>query len=444
MRPPEPPPSFTGAWLTRRVLGWALFDIASSTYIALVPTFFGLYFTTVVAGGQPSANAWWGVTAAASLLLAGILAPIVGAHADHSGRWLRAVVVATALCALAAMLLPLGAANGVLVAAAVFVVAQVGYTLATSIYDSLVVDVAAPGHRGRISALGWSLGMLGGVVAIGGALLTIRGVPPTAQVGHLDSLFVLGGVLFAVLAAPGLAGLRGLRAPIELPAGHAAGLAASVRAVGTTLRRWRAHLPALQVLVSFFLINDVLVTIQFFVVIVLSSQFGLAVDGLLRLALLYHLVAIPSTVAFGTLADRWGARPTVLAMCVALSGVILLLAFGRADWVPVAAVVQLGLVFASIQAVFRSLYASLVPPAQAAELFGFNAVAGRLSAALGPLIFGVAAAAFGSNTWALCLLFLPLSAGAWLLAAVDLTGRGATGGATPEAAGLSGHGRDGR
>jgi UMF1 family MFS transporter len=292
--------------------------------------------------------------------------------------------------------------------------------------------------------MGWAIGMLGGIVALGGALLAIRDVPPAAQVQHLGSLFVLAGLLFAVLAAPGLAGLRGLRGPMELPAGHAAGLAASVRAVGTTLRRWRAHLPALQVLVSFFLINDVLVTIQFFIVIVLSSRFGLAVDGLLWLALLYHLVAIPSTVAFGTLADRWGAKPTVLVMCAVLAGAILLLALGRADWVPVTAVALLGLVFASIQAVFRSLYASVVPPAQAAELFGFNAVAGRLSAALGPLIFGAAAAAFGSSTWALCLLFLPLAAGAWLLVAVDLTAHDATGGATPEVAGLRGRERDGR
>jgi len=64
-------------WLTRRVLGWALFDVASSTYVALVPVFFGLYFSSVIAGGKPSASAYWGVLAAASLVLAGILAPIV-------------------------------------------------------------------------------------------------------------------------------------------------------------------------------------------------------------------------------------------------------------------------------------------------------------------------------------------------------------------------------
>jgi UMF1 family MFS transporter len=424
-------PISASSWLNRRVLGWAMFDIASSTYIALVPTFFGLYFTTVVSGGRPSANAWWGVIAAASLLLAGILAPVAGAHADRSGRWLRVLVVTTALCALAAMLLPLAAGHGVLAAAAVFMAAQVGYTLATSLYDSLVVDVAPSGHRGRISGLGWALGMIGGIVALAGALATVGGLPAEAQVEHLDSLFVLGGALFAVLAVPGVAGLRGLRGSVRFPDDHAAGLAASVRAVGTTLRNWRAQRPALQVLVSFFLINDVLVTIQFFIAIVLSTRFGLSVEGVLWLALLYHLIAMPSTVAFGTLADRWGARPTVLVMCAVLAVAILLLAFGKADWVPVAAVVLLGLVFASIQAVFRSLYASVVPVEQAAELFGFNAVAGRLSAALGPLLFGVAAAVLGSNAWALCLLFLPLAGGAWLLAAADLAGHGAAAGATP-------------
>ena len=423
------------AWLTRRVLGWALFDVASSTYIALVPTFFGLYFAAVIARGEPSASAWWGVIAASSLLVAGIVAPIAGAYADRTARWFLVVVVMTASCVLATVLLSVAAAMGVLVAGAVFVVAQAGYTLATSVYDSLVVDVATPSHRGRISGLGWALGLLGGIVAIVVALIMLRGTAPAAQVRQLGSVFVVAGVLFAVLAVPGLAGLRGLRTSAAPLASHAVGLGASMRAVGTTLRRWREHLPALQALVSFFLINDVLVTIQFFIAIVLSARFCLAVEGLLWLALLYHLIAIPSTVLFGMLADRWGPKPTVLAMCAALSAAVLLLAFGHADWVPVTAVALLGLVFASIQSVFRSLYGSLVPVEQAAEMFGFNAVAGRLSAALGPLIFGVAATAFGSNTWALCLLLLPLAAGTWMLAAANLDSRGGAGEFARQAAG---------
>ena len=410
-------------WLTRRVLGWALFDVASSTYVALVPVFFGLYFSSVIAGGKPSASAYWGVLAAASLVLAGILAPIAGAFADRAARWFPVLVGATALCVLATVMLPFVATWGLVAAGAVFVLAQVGCTLATSLYDSLVVDVAAPSHRGRISGLGWALGLLGGIVAIAGAIVLMEGVAPAEQIERLGSVFVAAGVLFAVLAVPGITGLRGLRASSS-PARQADARISSLRVVATTLRGWRDHRQALRVLLSFFLINDVLVTIQFFIAIVLTARFGLAVEGLLWLSLLFHVIAIPSTLLFGMLADRWGQRRTVVTLSAGLAGAIVLLAFGRADWAPVAAVVLLGLVYASIQAVFRSLYASLVPTGKAAELFGFNAVAGRLSAALGPLVFGAAAAAFGSPTWALCLLLLPLAAGVGLLLSAVLPADG--------------------
>ena len=412
--------STTPPWLTRRVLGWALYDVASSTYIALVPTFFGLYFVSQVARAAPGAAGTWGAVAAVSLVIAGMLAPMVGAYTDRTARWLGALAIATAGCVAATLLLSQTARTGVLAAACIFIVAQVGYTLATSLYDSFVVDVAGPACRGRVSSVGWALGLVGGMAAIGLALFLMSGVPAESQVQRLGALFVLAGVMYALVAVPGLAGLRGLRRPPAAGAHTGAAVAGSLRAVYSTLRSWRLHRTAFQLLLSFFLINDVLVTLQFFIAIVLNVRFGLSVEGLLWLALLFHAIAVPSTVLCGHLADEWGARPAMAAMCAALAGAILLLAFGQAQWSPIAAVMLLGLVFGAIQAVFRALYASLVSADKVAELFGFNSIAGRLSAAVGPLIFGVAATAFGSNTWGLCLLLIPLAAGVALLLAIRL------------------------
>ena len=70
-------------WLTRRVAAWALYDVASSSYIALVPTFFGLYYVTVVAADLPLATSRWGSVAALALVVAGLLAPFAGALADE-------------------------------------------------------------------------------------------------------------------------------------------------------------------------------------------------------------------------------------------------------------------------------------------------------------------------------------------------------------------------
>jgi UMF1 family MFS transporter len=398
-----------------------LYDVASSTYAALVPAFFGLYFVANAAAG-PSGSGYWGLAAAVSVILTGLLAPMTGAYADRTARWIGVLAAATALCVIGTLALPLAAAHGALTAAAAFVCAQVGYSLATSLYDSYVVDVAPARYRGRVSGFGWAVGLVGGMSAVLIAIWMMRGIPAGEQIGRLGAVFVMTGLIFGVLALPGVGGVRGLRVP-AVPPPRKGAIVDSARVVVSTLLTWRTHGPAVQVLVAFFLINDVLVTIQFFIVIVLTGRFGLTVEGMLWLSLLFSAIAFPATLLAGHAADQRGGRPVLVGMCLALGAAIALLAVGTGDWIPVTVIVLLGLVFAPIQANFRALYASLVPPDRAAEMFGFNVIAGRLAAAIGPLVFGAVAAWLGGNAVALGLLFLPLVAGVILLQTVDLSER---------------------
>jgi UMF1 family MFS transporter len=144
----------------------------------------------------------------------------------------------------------------------------------------------------------------------------------------------------------------------------------------------------------------------------MRARFGLTIEGLLWLVLLYHVLAAPATLAFGHAADRWGQRPTIYVLIAILGVALLLLAFGTWQATPVAVVALLGLVYGSVQAVCRSLFALLAAQEKTGELFGFNAIAGRLSAALGPLVFGAVAAATGSESAALASLVAFLLAAA--------------------------------
>ena len=410
----------TGRWLTRPVLAWALYDVASSAFAALVPTFFGLYFVVTIAGDLPGAQGRWGVIASLALVLAGALAPFVGAWADRRGRWLGLLAGATVLCVVATVSMSALGHGDVLRAASLFIAAQVGYTLAVAIYDSLVVRVAQPKHLGRVSGFGWTVGFAGGIIALLAALGLMHGVPADAQSVRLKDAFMVAGLLFAALAVPGLLGLRRLAAASagDRPAPGAA-RTAYLSVIGT-LRQWRRHREVFRFLVAYYLINDVLVTIVFFIAIILRARFGLGIEGLLWLALLYHVLASPATLAFGHAADRWGPRPVIYVQVAILGAALLLLAFGTSRIAPVVVVVLLGLVYGSVQAVCRSLFALLVPANQAAEMFGFNAIAGRLSAALGPLVFGAVAAASGSETAALVSLLAFLGAGAAVLGSLRM------------------------
>lgn len=181
----------------------------------------------------------------------------------------------------------------------------------------------------------------------------------------------------------------------------------TLAAVAATLRHWRRQRDVFRILIAYDLFNDVLVTLVFFIAIVMRARFGLSIEGLLWLAMLYHLIALPATLAFGHVADRWGQHPTICLMVAILGVGLLLLAFGTGIRAAVIVVILLGLVYGSLQAVCRSLLALLVRSHSSAEIFGFNAVAGRLSAALGPLLFSAVAAASGSEAaaWSRCCHF---------------------------------------
>ena len=109
-------------------------------------------------------------------------------------------------------------------------------------------------------------------------------------------------------------------------------------------------------------------------------------------------------------------------MVAILAAAVVLLALGTARTTPVAVVALLGLVYGSIQAVSRSWLSQLATPGKAAELFGFNAAAGRLSAALGPLAFSAVATATGSDSAAILSLLAFLAVGVAILSTLPARG----------------------
>lgn len=406
-------------WLTRRVAAWALYDVASSPYPALVATFFGLYFVQVVAAEQPGAASHWGLLASLSLILAGVLAPLVGVLADQGRRRLHSLILTTLVCVAATIALSLTGRGDLWLAAGLFVAAQVGYTLAAAVYDSMLVEVAGPRQVGRASGFGWALGLVGGIAALALAIHLVRNDPPAVQIEALGRVFLLSGALMGLIGLPALIAI-GRNPPKSGEAGPASSALAPVTRVLRTLRQWRSHRDAFRMMAAYYLINEALVTVTFFVAIVFRARYGLNLKGLLWLSLLFHLVSLPATLLLGHLADRWDKRKIIYAQVGILSAALALLALGTGSQTPQAVVLLLGLVFGSLQAVCRSLFADLVPPQRASELFGFNAVAGRISAALGPLMFTAVTAVTGSQQAAVLSLIPFLVAGAYLLRGIRL------------------------
>jgi len=78
----------------------------------------------------------------------------------------------------------------------------------------------------------------------------------------------------------------------------------------------------------------------------------------------------------------------------------------------------IGLVQGAVQSLSRSLYAQIIPTAQAGEFFGFYNMAGKFATVLGPLLMGITAALTGSSRVAILTILILFMVGAALLCLV--------------------------
>jgi UMF1 family MFS transporter len=94
------------------------------------------------------------------------------------------------------------------------------------------------------------------------------------------------------------------------------------------------------------------------------------------------------------------------------------------------------MVMGGVQALSRSLFASLIPQHKAGEMFGFFGIFDRFGGAIGSMIFGVMLSLTGSSRPAIVSLVVLFLVGAWLLSRVDVA-RGRRGARAAEAAAVS-------
>jgi UMF1 family MFS transporter len=131
--------------------------------------------------------------------------------------------------------------------------------------------------------------------------------------------------------------------------------------------------------------------------------------------LITQFIAFPAALAFGWLGNRLGAKRAILA---GLVGYVLITLMAvqmdnSSDFYLLA--LSVGLVQGGVQALSRSLYASLIPAEQAAEFFGFYNMLGKFASVLGPLLVGWGGVITGSPRLGLLAVLLLFGLGGALL-----------------------------
>jgi UMF1 family MFS transporter len=402
------------------LLAWCLYDFADSSFTTLIVTVaYGLYFRSVVAGHLgPRADLYWGISVAASMLVVAITSPVLGAIADLSGRKKLFLGLYAGTCVLFTALLASVGPGDLAAGMLLFIVANVGYEGAHVFYNGFLPEIATHAEMGRISGYGWATGYLGGLLAL---LLahpfTRAGLSPEGTDRYRLAFVVVAG-FFLLFALPLFLLLRERAARAGPPPGGY--LRAGLTRIAGTFHAVRALGDLLRFLLAFFVYNDGIATVIAFAAIYAMHVIGFTVPQVTLLFVLMQTTAFAGAFAAGYLVDRVGARPTILLTlvlwCVVVAGAYLCTSVGAFYLVGAGASIGMG----STQTASRSLMALLIPAGRSAEFFGFYALTGKVSAVLGPYIYGLIAARAGSPRPAVLTMAVWFVAGVLLMLGVDV------------------------
>jgi UMF1 family MFS transporter len=409
--------------LLRQKWGWVMYDWANSAFATTVmagffPVFFKQYWN---AGLEPVESTFrLGIANSVASILVVILAPLLGAVADNLCRR-KAMLLAFAFLGvlMTASLYLVGVGNWQL-AVLMYVLAVIGFSGANVFYDALLPFVAGRKDLDRVSALGFSLGYLGGGLLLAlNVVMTLHpawfGLADSAEAVRLS--FVIVAVWWLVFSIP-------LMVLVDEPDGNAGDLTGTAmlggfRRVWKTLHEIRQLHNVWVFLIAYWLYIDGVDTI-----VRMAVDYGLSLgfdqNSLILALLLTQFTGFPAALAFGWLGGRFGPRTGIF---IALLVYVIVTVRASVMIVPMEFYLLaflIGLAQGGIQALSRSLYARMIPAGRSAEFYGFYNMLGKFAAILGPVMVGwIGVLAHSSRAGIVSLLVL-FGAGALLLMKVKV------------------------
>lgn len=371
------PPRQRQKWLNKQVFGWAMFDFANQAFtLVILTTMFQIYFVEYIVPGDPSlGRRLWslaGIITQGTILA---LAPVLGALADFSGakkKWLFFTYAGCVLMTASLGLVPPGA---VAAGMTVFILAYLFYAAGENFMSSFLPELASHRVMGRVSAFGWTMGYVGGLICLAVAV-AITAIWPGATGYRLVSLWA--GLFFLLGAVPTFLWLKEKKTAEPMPAGQTF-FTIGFHRLGETFQQLRQYRWPFRFLAILAVYMAGMQTVYWFAGSLMSSLgFGELETGLFVLQL--TVTAIGGALLTARFQDAVGTRNTIIACLLLWSVTMLLVGLvteKRMFWV-VGNLIGLGI--GALGTSTRAMVGLLSPEHKAAEFFGFYGFALKLSA----------------------------------------------------------------
>jgi len=318
----------------------------------------------------------------------------------------------------------------IMLAAVLFIFANLGMQGSYVFYEALLPHIAKEDEMDRVSTAGYAIGYIGGGILLALNLAWISrpdlfGLPFVKDLSPAGTLparlaFLSVAIWWLVFSIPILRGVP--EPPVKLEEDERRGLnpiVVSFTRLVETFRELRGYKQAFLMLVAYLIYSDGIGTITRMAA-TYGTELGIPQSSLITAIVLVQFVGIPFSFAFGTLATKIGTKPAIF---IGLFVYAVISVFGyymhTATHFYILAFL-VGIVQGGTQALSRSLFANIIPPYKSGEFFGFFSVFSRFSGILGSVLFSVIILRTGTMRPAILAVIAFFVVGGLLLYFVDV------------------------
>ncbi len=385
------------------IFGWVMYDWSNSVYqLTITTVVFPIYYIAVTTTGTDATIDFFGLifkntalysfAVATSYLIVALLSPILSSIADFTGRRKTFMKVFTWIGAISCGSLFFFDRNHIEFGVIAFTLGSLGYAGSIVFYNSFLPVIAEPQDQDRISARGYSMGYLGGVILLLFNLLLIlkpqwfgftseSNAP--ARISFLTvCLWWLGfsQITFHYLPRYTYRKRKG-RANVILN-GYA-----ELRIVFTQIRK-SARLTIF--LLGFFFMTMGLLTIMFMATSFGKKQLGLQDEILIPTLLGIQLVGMFGAWLFARLSDRFGNLRALIASVIIWVAVCVWAYYIKDAFGFIIAAFFIGIVMGGTQSLARSTYSKMLPETtDHTSFFSFYDVLEKVATVGGLACFGI-------------------------------------------------------
>lgn len=366
---------------------WILYDVGNSAFVLLTASILPIYFNSLATGQGLSETeylTWWSYGTSIATVIVAIAGPIMGTLADFP-KSKKKIFLANALGG-AFLLFCFWIPKHWAVFLLLFVLCKILYSISLVIYDSMLVDVCPEDKMDEISSKGYAWGYLGSCVPF---IISLGLILGQANLGLSFStlmllVFTLNAGWWAFFTLP----LAKSYHQIHSTPRSGAVFSQTFGRLGKTLKNIFHEKKVLYFILAFFFYFDGVYTI-IDLATAYGTSLGLDQTGLLLALLLTQIVAFPSAILFGYLANSQPVSKLIKIGIIAYLCISIFALFMYTIWQFWVLAIAVGLFQGGLQALSRSYFARIIPKDQAGEYFGLYDIAGKGASFLGTTIVGI-------------------------------------------------------